>query len=125
MSSGEVPDRSRFFTRLDMGMVDASPIARDNGIKLPVILTEKLWNEVVQTDEDSRLYGQKEEKRLASLLRTLKMELIKCRAKDLSFTFIACKGSGSTICRLLKSTYREDKSGKLYLVLSVEGEKIS
>ncbi|MDI9374866.1 MAG: hypothetical protein QM447_03965, partial [Thermotogota bacterium] len=75
MSSREVPDRSQLFTRLDMGMVDASPIARDNGIKLPVILTEKLWDEVVQTDEDSRLYGQKEEKRLASLLRTLKMEL--------------------------------------------------
>ena len=38
MSSREVPDRSQLFTRLDMGMVDASPIARDNGIKLPVIL---------------------------------------------------------------------------------------
>ena len=60
MSIGEASLGSPKIHVTDGGMIDVTPFAKRVGIKLPVVITENLWNEMVKTDENSRMYGQKE-----------------------------------------------------------------
>ena len=122
MSIGEASLGSPKIHVTDGGMIDVTPFAKRVGIKLPVVITENLWNEMVKTDENSRMYGQKEEKRLDSLLSTLSMELLKGRAKDLSFTFLVCKDPKTTSCRLLKACYKERDDGNRFIRISCYNE---
>ncbi|MBN2253537.1 MAG: hypothetical protein JW701_07545 [Kosmotogaceae bacterium] len=122
MSIGEASLGSPKIRVTDGGMIDVTPYAKSVGIKLPVFITENLWNEMVKTDENSRMYGQKEEKRLDSLLSTLSMELLKGRAKDLSFTFLICKDPKTTSCRLLRACYKEKDDGKRFIRVSTYNE---
>jgi len=122
MSIGEASLGSSKIHVIDGGMIDVTPYAKSVGIKLPVVITENLWNEMVKTDENSRMYGQKEEKRLDSLLSTLSMELLKGRTKDLSFTFLICKDPKTTSCRLLKACYREKDDGNPFIRVSTYNE---
>jgi len=122
MSIGETSLGSPKIQVIDGGMIDVTPYAKRVGIKLPVVITENLWNETVKTDANSRMYGQKEEKRLDSLLSALSMELLKGRAKDLSFTFLTCKDPKTTSCRLLKACYKEKDDGKPFIRVSTYNE---
>ncbi|MBN2218855.1 MAG: hypothetical protein JW697_01120 [Kosmotogaceae bacterium] len=122
MSIGEASRGSRSFKFLNEGSVDVTSFAKQVGIKLPVVITKNLWNEMVKTDENARMYGQKEEKRLESLLSTLRMELLKGKAKDLSFTFFICKDPKTTSCRLLKACYKDKDNGERYLRICTYNE---
>lgn len=112
------------FTKLDRGMIDITEISKNTGIKLPVVLSERLWREMVVTDAKSRMYGQKEEKRVLSLCETLRMELIKGKSKNLSFLFLTCLDPKTIDCRTLKADYTEGKRGP-YVMVSLEDEKIN
>jgi hypothetical protein len=125
MGNAEVSVNSGRLRVTDQGRIDATPFAKSYGIKLPVMLTEKVWKEVVQTDEVSRMYGQKEEKRFSSLLEKLKMELMKGKSRNCSFVFMLCKDQKTTSCRVLKVNYSEDGNGKPFIVVSLDSEKLS
>ena len=53
-------------------LVDASEMAKEAGITIPVALTARVWHEIVVPDERSRSYGQSEEGRLWDVLTVLR-----------------------------------------------------
>ena len=56
-------------------LVDVSGMAKEAGFVWPVVVTRRVWEEVVVPDDRSRPYGQSEEGRLWDVLYMLKIRI--------------------------------------------------